>query len=119
MLDAGTGMSRPTIVNATKGLITKGFIRKRHGKKANSYELVKNPNYPRKESLPSSSKNSLHTIDNSTINNKQYNNSYKKPKKRPYFEGNPIITKRDGKRFVIEYGEWLEFAGKESEIEWK
>ena len=47
-----------------------------------------------------------------------------KPKeivKKPYYQGNPMVwseTKR--KWYVIdEVGNWLEFAGKESEIEWK
>ena len=47
-----------------------------------------------------------------------------KPKeivKKPYFQGNPMVwseTKR--KWYVISpEGEWLEFAGKETEIEWK
>ena len=47
-----------------------------------------------------------------------------KPKeivKKPYYQGNPMVwseTKR--KWYVISpEGEWLEFAGKESEIEWK
>jgi len=47
-----------------------------------------------------------------------------KPKnivKKPYFQGNPMVwseTKR--KWYVIdEEGQWLEFAGKESEIEWR
>jgi len=47
-----------------------------------------------------------------------------KPKeivKKPYYQGNPMVwseTKR--KWYVIdEVGNWLEFAGKESEIEWR
>ena len=47
-----------------------------------------------------------------------------KPKeivKKPYFDGNPMVwseTKR--KWYVISpEGEWLEFAGKETEIEWR
>jgi hypothetical protein len=47
-----------------------------------------------------------------------------KPKeivKKPYYKGNPMVwseTKR--KWYVISpEGEWLEFAGKESEIEWR
>ena len=47
-----------------------------------------------------------------------------KPKeivKKPYFQGNPMVwseTKR--KWYVInEHGEWLEFAGKNTDIEWK
>ena len=41
--------------------------------------------------------------------------------KKPYFQGNPMVwseTKR--KWYVIdESGNWLEFAGKEEEIEWR
>ncbi len=117
VLDTGIGLSKPTISIAIKGLITKGFIRKRNGKKANFYELVRNPNRSSKESLPSSGKNSLHTIDNSTINNRQYNNSSNK-KKKPYYKGNPIVL-RYGKECVFENGEWLEFGGRESEKEWR
>jgi len=47
-----------------------------------------------------------------------------KPKeivKKPYFQGNPMVwseTKR--KWYVIdEVGNWLEFAGREDEIEWR
>jgi len=47
-----------------------------------------------------------------------------KPKeivKKPYYQGNPMVwseTKR--KWYVIDTaGDWLEFAGKEEEIEWK
>jgi len=47
-----------------------------------------------------------------------------KPKeivKKPYFQGNPMIWS-DAKRkwYVInDVGDWLEFAGKEEEIEWR
>ncbi len=47
-----------------------------------------------------------------------------KPKeivKKPYYQGNPMVwseTKR--KWYVIDgYGDWLEFAAKESDIEWR
>jgi len=47
-----------------------------------------------------------------------------KPKeivKKPYFQGNPMIWSETKRRwFVIDpAGLWLEFAGKESEIEWR
>jgi len=47
-----------------------------------------------------------------------------KPKeiiKKPYFQGNPLVwSERKRKWYVITpEGEWLEFAGKEEEIEWK
>ena len=47
-----------------------------------------------------------------------------KPKeivKKPYFQGNPMIWSETKRRwFVIDRGgTWLEFAGKESEIEWR
>ncbi len=47
-----------------------------------------------------------------------------KPKeivKKPFFRGDPMIYSTTKKKwFVIsKYGEWLEFAGKKSEIEWK
>ena len=47
-----------------------------------------------------------------------------KPKeivKKPYFKGNPMVWSETKKKWYVvdEYGNWLEFAGKESEIEWK
>lgn len=47
-----------------------------------------------------------------------------KPKeivKKPYFQGNPMIWSETKKKFYVidPYGEWLEFAGKEKEIEWR
>ncbi len=47
-----------------------------------------------------------------------------KPKeivKKPYFQGKPMVWSETKKKwFVIdEAGNWLEFAGKESEIEWR
>ncbi|MBX4201046.1 hypothetical protein KW786_02870 [Candidatus Parcubacteria bacterium] len=45
-----------------------------------------------------------------------------KPKeavKKPFYQGQPIVEKY-GKRYVISrHGEWLLYAGKESEIEWR
>ncbi len=47
-----------------------------------------------------------------------------KPKeiiKKPYFQGNPMVWSETKKKWYVvdEEGRWLEFAGKESEIEWR
>lgn len=47
-----------------------------------------------------------------------------KPKeivKKPYFQGNPMVWSETKKKFYVidPYGEWLEFAGKKEEIEWR
>jgi hypothetical protein len=47
-----------------------------------------------------------------------------KPKeviKKPYYQGNPMVWSETKKKWYVisSEGEWLEFAGKEEEIEWK
>jgi hypothetical protein len=47
-----------------------------------------------------------------------------KPKeivKKPYYKGNPMVWSESKKKWYVisPEGEWLEFAGKESEIEWR
>ena len=47
-----------------------------------------------------------------------------KPKevvKKPFYRGNPMVWSEIKKRWYVidENGSWLEFADKESEIEWK
>ena len=47
-----------------------------------------------------------------------------KPKeivKKPYFQENPMVWSKTKRRWYVvdETGSWLEFAGKESEIEWR
>jgi hypothetical protein len=47
-----------------------------------------------------------------------------KPKeivKKPYYKGNPMVWSEAKKKWYVvsPEGEWLEFAGKESEIEWR
>ena len=52
---------------------------------------------------------------------KNTNNIYNKNssfKKKAYFRGNEMRFTQN-KWFVIENGEWLEFAGRENQIEWK
>lgn len=70
--DKGTGLSKPTVISAIQKLIIKGFIKKTEGKTANNYEIVKDLNYPSKDSLPSAGKKDLQTIEKDTIDNKQY-----------------------------------------------
>ncbi len=44
----------------------------------------------------------------------------KRWRERPYYRGSPMVWKSAVRKFyVIENGEWLEFVGKASEIEWK
>lgn len=47
-----------------------------------------------------------------------------KPKeivKKPFFDGKPMIWSETKKKWYVldKYGDWLEYAGKEKEIEWK
>jgi len=47
-----------------------------------------------------------------------------KPKevvKKPFFQGNQMIWSQTKRKWYVidEYGEWLEFAGKKSDIEWR
>ena len=47
-----------------------------------------------------------------------------KPKeivKKPYYRGDPMVWSQAHKKWYVidESGQWLEFADKESEIEWK
>lgn len=115
--DKGTGLGRKAVIRAIKGLIKNGFVKKREGKRANCYELVLNRHHPSVGKTLVASVKKTHTIDNVTINNKQYGSSFKK---KPYFRGNPMRWKKsEMKWYVIENDEWLEFAGSESEIDWK
>ena len=45
----------------------------------------------------------------------------KEIKKKPFFQGRPMIFSETRKKWYVldKYGEWLEFAGIEKEIEWK
>jgi len=128
-LDNGTGLSRPTIIKSLKGLVAKGFIKKPKGKRANCYDLVKDFNYPSKESLPFAGKKPLPTIDINTINNKQYRSYSNKEKceayktgerwgEKPYYGGYEMRWSRN-QWWVIEEDIWKEFADKESVIEWR
>ena len=47
-----------------------------------------------------------------------------KPKevvKKPFFQGNPMVWSQTHKKWYVidENGEWLEFAGNESDVEWR
>jgi hypothetical protein len=39
-------------------------------------------------------------------------------KKKPYYRNDPIVEK-NGKKYVIQDGQWLEFAGKKEDIIWR
>ncbi len=128
--DKGIGISRPTIISVIKSLAKKGFIEKTKGKKDNHYKLVTNFNCSSKEFLPFDSKKSLPTIKENTIKEEQYISSFKKQLTesykqggrnfKPYFRGEEMrwsqgrwwVVPKDGSR-------WLEFAGKETEIDWR
>jgi hypothetical protein len=114
--DKGTGLSHQAVITATKGLVNKGFVNKNKGGKANCYGLIKNLAFSSQNYGLAASQNSIHTIKDITINNRQYSPR----KKRPYFRGQ-LMVKVGGVWKVIpgEGGSWLEYAGKESEIEWK
>jgi len=114
--DKGTGLARQTIITALKGLIRKGFISKKPGEKANYYELVKNLDYPSLKIRQVGSQKFKPTIDNYAIKKKQYAFS----KKKPFYKGEEMRWSQ-GRWWVIpkEGGQWYEFAGQESEIEWK
>jgi hypothetical protein len=126
-LDKGTGLTRPSIIKAIKGLVVKGFIGKNNAKKTNIYKLVVKENYQLgKNSLPVISKNNLYTINKSTINNltKDKASDYelgKKWGKKPFYRGEEMRFSK-GKWWVIpnDGGEWLEFAGSiKNDIDWK
>ena len=74
------------------------------------------------------SKNLIPTIKKLDTYNNTYKDNYKeegtssyKKKKKPFFRGNPMRESPVGsdRWFVIEDGQWLEFAGFKSEIVWK
>jgi len=47
-------------------------------------------------------------------------NGFGEKKKKPFYNGNPMrYVEAEGKWYVIIGGEWIEFNGKESDIEWK
>ncbi len=124
-LNKGTGLTRPTIIKAIKGLVDKKFIEKLERKRSNEYKLiVKKINQTSKEYLPINSKDNLHTIDRSTTNNNTINNSLyfsnKKNSLRPFYMGEEMRMK-NGKWWVIprEGGPWCEYVGKLEKIEWK
>ena len=126
-LDKGTGLTRPPIIKAIKGLVAKGFIEKVNTEKTNIYKLVvREIYYPCKSSLPVTSKYNIHTIDKTTINSltKDKASRYESGKKwgeKPFYRGEEMRFSKS-KWWVIpnDGGEWLEFAGSvKNDIEWK
>ena len=119
-IDAGIGVKKDeTILNAIKKLEKIGFIEVNqvNGKtkfiKLRLLTKIEDTPYQNGE-VATHQKGD--TINNVTINNKQYNSS----KKKPYFWGMPMWKDKNGKWWVIHgRDDFREFAGKESEIEWK
>ncbi len=119
-VDRGTGIKHnQTLTNAVKRLEERGFILsvKRNGKTTEYIlRVVQKVNNPDSKNEQVGSIKNEHTIKDFPINNKQYGFS---KKKKPYYLSDPIVEKY-GKRYVIvKSGEWLLFAGKESDVEWK
>lgn len=123
-LDKGTGLTRTTIIKARDSLIAKGFITKTKDRKALRYELVvKEIDQISKESIPIASKDTLHTINTNTINNKtkdRYDLFFKNDGLKPFY-GKDELRWKDGKWMVIpkEGGPWCEYVDKVEKIEWK
>lgn len=127
-VDKGTGIkSDRSVSRALKGLVKKNMIKKISGKEkgvANHYSLVLNEEGRQEvkrggaNSKEGGLARSKDTINNGTINNNnKYAFSFNKGKK-PYFRGNPMRNSF-GKWYVVENGEWLEFAGQQKDIEFK
>jgi len=129
-VDKGCGIkSRKTLSSAIKGLVIKGFIKRYvFNGRVTSYRLclnnaeenkflVQKMNYASLRSKLVGSSKSKHTIKDITIKERQYGSSRKL---KPYF-WDQEMRRYDEKWWCIprEGGKWLEFAGKESEIEWK
>jgi len=104
IVDMGTGLSHTEVISSLKELENKGFIekviRKEGNKKTgkiNYYKLklqpVKKVDTPSKESLEVGCKESLDTINNVTINNRQYiSKEIEKPSLSPSPYGNEDIN---------------------------
>ena len=58
-------------------------------------------------------------VDTPLENFKTGQNGFEKPKRRKvYFQGDPVVEK-NGKKWVIQNGEWKEFVGEEKDLEIK
>jgi len=56
------------------------------------------------------------------INQERWDEILQKAKveeKKPYYNGDPIVVKNGRRYVIVKSGEWLQYAGKESEIEYK
>ncbi|NLE04612.1 MAG: hypothetical protein GX638_07405, partial [Crenarchaeota archaeon] len=124
-LNNGTGLTRPTIVQALINLESKNFIRIiKNNNKTNEYKLVKNLNHCSKNPLLFASKKSLPTINSITKNNNTKNKDYlsgKRWNEKPFYDNQEMRVKNE-MWYVIpeEGGSWLQFAGDpEKDIEWR
>jgi hypothetical protein len=57
------------------------------------------------------------------LNNKSWEDeiisSVKPKKKKVYFNGNPVVEKQNGQKYVISNGEWIEFVGLDTDLKTK
>lgn len=122
-VDKGTGLRHnQTLTKALKSLEKKGFIFsiKKSGKTTEYIlRVVQEINTPNSKNEQVASIRNEHTINNVPINN--YQKGLFKKKKKPFYKGDPMRwVESKSKWYVIsKTGEWLIFADKESEIEWK
>jgi hypothetical protein len=119
VVDRGIGIKkRDSILNAIKRLEKLGFVKVfQVSGKTKEISLVTNGDQPSHQRGLVASHQRGHTIDNVTINNRQYRSS---SKKKPYYDGMPVVYKKEKGQekcyCIAEDGRWLEFAGKEEDI---
>ncbi len=132
-VDKGIGIrNKNTILKAIKKLEKIGFIKtSQFFGKPKEISLVTNGDNTSNQQLQVGSYRKLHTIDNNTINNKQYSllsneekiRAYKNSERwneRPCYKNNPMrYSSAKDKWEVLEQGEWIEFGGQGDDIEWK
>jgi len=121
------GKSRASLTPVFKRLESWGFIKTMimgHQMKyvallPKTDELLRKSNSPVKKTKQSCSENLTYNNTNDNYTKKKSSSFFKK-KKNPYYMGEET-RKSHGKRWVIpsDGGPWLEFVGKESELEWK
>ncbi|MCX6720146.1 MAG: hypothetical protein NTV36_03520 [Candidatus Staskawiczbacteria bacterium] len=107
-VDRGIGIKKDqAIINAIKRLSEVGFIEviKKTGK-TTEIKLLTNGNTTLDQKSGVATDRKSDTINDFTIDNKQYN--FFNKKKKPYFQGNPMrFVNSKQKWYVIKNGEWL------------
>jgi hypothetical protein len=120
--DRGTGIKNDeTILSALNNLEKMGFIaiiRKRGKTNIYKLQLLLHSESTTHQNREVATTSNADTTKNVTKDISQ-NSSFKKNQK-PYYQGHPMRYVEDFKKwYVIKDGEWLIFAGKKSDIEWR